>query len=227
MSGELVPIHGDIIGAGQVTLDAEDAGVVMGLMAGICNVKAVTLGAERIGGRCGVGLLGVDLMTVHTADVGDAVAAGLPFRQGDAVAVAAKFRRAGNGHALFRVLRTIWSVAGFTGDAGQHELAGVGVIARGVAGQTFPWLVGLFEIGTEDGIKESVGVGGVRPGFKLLLVALPAQLRTLVVAEQGKETAWLCIAKNKITLRPDQRQGEGNDNNDKRDSEGKPLATLS
>jgi hypothetical protein len=91
------------------------------------------------------------------------------------------------------MLSPVWSVTGFTSNPGQDKLAGVGVVAGGMAAKALAGLFHLLQIKLKNGIKRSLGVGRVRPGRKLGFVTFPAALRALVIAPHREAEIRLAV----------------------------------
>lgn len=136
-----------------------------------------------------MGLLGVNLVAVNAGNAICAVAAHLPFGQGAGVTIAAQFVGSSDGHTLPGMLGPVGAVAGLAGNAGQHKLAGGGIVSGGVAGKTFAGLLHLMQICLKNGVKQSPGVGGIGPHLKFGGVTFAATLRALVLAPGGGQAA--------------------------------------
>lgn len=192
VAGNGLPLHGTaviIFGAGQVAVNAVNIGVVMNKVGLVLRLLLVTVSTELICGYRRMRLLGMNFVAVDTGYAGCAMPAGLPLVQGAGVAATAQPGRGSNGHTLLRMALPVGAVARLAGDAGQHKLAGVGIIPGGVAGKTFAGLLHLLQISLKNGVKRGFGVNGVRPHLKFCFVTLAAALGALVVAPHRKRIA--------------------------------------
>ena len=196
VAGDGMAIYGSaaiISRTGQVTVDAVNIRLDMCGMGIIPGLLLVTTGTKSVGGYGGVSFLRVYFVAINAGDLHLTMPARLPLRQSAGVAVATQVRRSCNDHAFFRVLGPVRPVAGLARDAGQHKLAGVGIVAGGVASKTLARLFHLLQVNLENGVKRGLSMSGVSPSLKFGLVALPATFRALVVTPNRKGTARLLV----------------------------------